>query len=157
MARERLPVTQTDKEKIMLGSPENEFCGNCQANSICGHGLLQQLRPVEPMTDAFSLQANGKDFRVGEYAAVEMADEVLMRLSAFMYLVPLFTMLLVVFLLQLAGIPEGLLIFSAVLALSAGFGFVNVLGKKNGLFPVNITSVARINNEESYYETNSRT
>ena len=145
MARETLLIHQVEANQVYLGNPVQSFCKKCQVNSVCGYGLLQQFRTAgkkAPPATGISVPDAGEVFHNKRFAEVEIGDDTLIRLSAFLYLVPLSFMLMVLGALEVAGIAESLIIPAAFLSLAAGFYFVHYLGKKTGFFPVNVEAVS---------------
>lgn len=98
------------------------------------------------------MSVKGEDFYNRRFAEMEIGDDTLIRLSAFLYLIPLFLMLMVLGALQIAGVPESLIIPAAFLSLAAGFFIVHFMGKKTGLFPVIVEAVSESaeNNQKTF-------
>jgi positive regulator of sigma E activity len=133
MATETLPVTQIDSQEIHLGSPSRTFCTRCSASSACGYGLLQRFAADGKNADLVLprqwLDQNSVSMAQGDQAVVNISDTVLIRLSFFMYLVPLSFMLAVVLLMQFVRISEWMGILLSYVALAAGFAFIYVWGR----------------------------
>ena len=145
MARETLPIHHVETNQVFLGNPVQSFCKKCQVNSVCGHGLLQQFRAAEKNASHMTgipVPLAGEGFYNKRFAEVGIGDDTLMRLSAFLYLVPLSFMLIVLGTLQIVGVAESLIIPAAFFSLVTGFYIVHFFGKKTGLFPVKIEAVS---------------
>jgi positive regulator of sigma E activity len=134
MATETLPVTQIDSQEIHLGSPSRTFCTRCSVSSACGYGLLQRFAVHGKNADLVLprqwLDQDSATMAQGDQAVININDSVLVKLSFFMYLVPLSFMLAVVLLLKFVRTSEWLGILLSFAALAVGFAFLYVWGRK---------------------------
>lgn len=88
----RIVAVETDS--VWVETIRKSTCGACSAQKGCGHGLLNRIRDgqrglVRVLPGAFSLA----DCRVNDEVSISLPDEVILRGSLIVYMLPLVAML----------------------------------------------------------------
>ncbi len=87
-------IVAVDAESLWVETIRQSTCGTCSAQKGCGHGLLNRIRDgqrglVRVLPGAFSLA----ECRVNDEVSISLPDEVILRGSLIVYMLPLVTML----------------------------------------------------------------
>lgn len=87
-------IVAVDADSLWVETIRKSTCGTCSAQKGCGHGLLNRIRDgqrglVRVLPGAFSLA----DCRVNDEVSISLPDEVILRGSLIVYMLPLLAML----------------------------------------------------------------
>ena len=87
-------IVAIDADSLWVETIRKSTCGSCSAQKGCGHGLLNRIRDgqrglVRVLPGAYSLA----DCRIDDEVSISLPDEVVLRGSLIVYMLPLVTML----------------------------------------------------------------
>lgn len=87
-------IVAIDADGLWVETIRKSTCGACSAQKGCGHGLLNRIRDgqrglVRVLPGTFSLT----DCRINDEVSISLPDEVILRGSLVVYMLPLLTML----------------------------------------------------------------
>jgi sigma-E factor negative regulatory protein RseC len=87
-------IVAVDADSLWVETIRKSTCGTCSAQKGCGHGLLNRIRDgqrglVRVLPGPFSLE----DCRVNDEVSISLPDEVILRGSLIVYMLPLLAML----------------------------------------------------------------
>ncbi|MDO8860764.1 SoxR reducing system RseC family protein [Haliea sp. E1-2-M8] len=87
-------IVAIDADSLWVETIRKSTCGTCSAQKGCGHGLLNRIRDgqrglVRVLPGTFPLA----DCRVNDEVSISLPDEVILRGSLIVYMLPLVTML----------------------------------------------------------------
>jgi sigma-E factor negative regulatory protein RseC len=127
MLTEAARVVAVEENSLWVETVRHSVCGKCSANKACGHGLLNRLGDgrrsyLRVSTEKFP---PGK-FQVDDQVSIAIREDLLLRSSFLVYLLPLLSALALAVLgpVLMPQYGDGAAIVGAVLGLAAGFGLV---------------------------------
>ncbi|MEQ9465502.1 MAG: SoxR reducing system RseC family protein [Haliea sp.] len=87
-------IVAIDTDSLWVETIRKSTCGACSAQKGCGHGLLNRIRDgqrglVRVLPGAYALA----DCRIDDEVSISLPDEVVLRGSLIVYMLPLVTML----------------------------------------------------------------
>lgn len=121
----RIVAVETDS--VWVETIRTSTCGACSAQKGCGHGLLNRIRDgqrglVRVLPGPFSLA----DCQINDEVSISLPDEVILRGSLIVYMLPLLTMLVgaVAGSRLLPWAPDPSAVLGAVVGFAAGVALV---------------------------------
>ncbi|WP_251357931.1 SoxR reducing system RseC family protein [Kangiella sp. TOML190] len=130
MLTETGQVVEIKGETAWVQTLGKTSCNSCQVNSSCGTGIISKAFGersfITPMTN--QLKA-----RVGDQVEVGIPEDLVVKSSFLVYLLPLACMMLTAFLSRwlFAALAEPYVIAMALMGLLLGFYGVRLIGQKN--------------------------
>ncbi|MFO7550135.1 MAG: SoxR reducing system RseC family protein [Haliea sp.] len=87
-------IVAIESDSLWVETIRKSTCGACSAQKGCGHGLLNRIRDgqrglVRVLPGTFSLA----DCRINDEVSISLPDEVILRGSLIVYMMPLLAML----------------------------------------------------------------
>ncbi len=87
-------IVAIDADSLWVETIRKSTCGTCAAQKGCGHGLLNRIRDgqrglVRVLPGAYTLA----DCRIDDEVTISLPDEVILRGSLIVYMLPLLSML----------------------------------------------------------------
>lgn len=119
MIEEQGRVVSTEPGAVWVETVRQSTCGSCQARAGCGSALLQKVGIGNRL--GFIRVATERNLQVGDQITIGVPEQAVVMGSLLMYLLPLGLLFVAGLLAQAAGLPEPLVILSAVLGLGGGF------------------------------------
>jgi sigma-E factor negative regulatory protein RseC len=88
-------VVAVEDSTVWVETISQSVCGTCAAQKGCGHGLINQLRDGKTSYLSLSCAAfPGESFKVDDQVSIGIPEQLLLRGSFVVYLLPLLCMLL---------------------------------------------------------------
>lgn len=123
--REQATVVALEDDSVWVETQRQGSCQACAAKKGCGQGLMSQVMPgrehyIRALGEASQLQ----QLTVGDVVSIDVPDDVILKASAVIYLIPLLMLILGMFIgtAVLAGDPGA--IVGGALGLACGAGLV---------------------------------
>ncbi len=113
-------ILAIEPQGLWVETIQRSACGSCQAQKGCGHSLLAKFGAS---ASALWVLLDGRDadqYRVGDEVQIGVPEELIVKGSLLVYLLPLVTMLATTFMAHRQDVSEGLLAIWALAGLLAG-------------------------------------
>ncbi len=121
MLTETARVVAVEENCLWVETVRQSVCGTCAANKGCGHGLLNRIGDGQRNYLCLSSQDfPAGEFRVDDQVSIAIPEELLLRSSFLVYLVPILCTLLVA--VALPAFVFGADDLLAVIGAGLGFG-----------------------------------
>ena len=123
MLTETARVVAVEPGKLWVETIRQSVCGTCSAQKACGHGLLNQIRDGHRnYLQVSSANYSRDEFQIDDQVTIGVPEQLMMRGSAVLYLLPLACMLLLSLALStlLPATPELSSIGGAALGFAVG-------------------------------------
>ena len=135
MLTETARVVAIEPESLWVETIRKSTCGTCAAQKGCGHGLLNRLgdgkRGYVRVLESQQLAA--ADCRVDDQVVIAIPEEIILRGSLIVYMLPLFSMLLVAVIATtiFPANHDGMALAGAFLGLLLGFFAVRLHARRH--------------------------
>lgn len=140
MIKESGRVVSVEKDHLWIQTIRKSACATCSAEKGCGQAVLAKWGQ-EP--GFIRVELDGRDanrYGINDTVTIAIGEDVLLKTSLILYLVPLFALMTGISLGYLAGLTEGLTVLSGVFGLAVGAWLTRYLlsyfGKNQSLEPV---------------------
>lgn len=120
-------VVAVEPESLWVETIRQSTCGSCAARQGCGHGLLNRIADGRSgYVRVLRGDSNSPQCAVDDQVRISIPEQVILRGSVVVYMLPLFCMLAgaALFAYLLPAGPEALSVLGAGLGLVVGFGLV---------------------------------
>lgn len=127
MIEENARVVRVDGEYAWVETGRRGACGSCSAEKGCGTASLGRLFNPGPVQVRAQNRAGARE---GDAVVVGLQDEILVRSSLVVYLLPLVFMLAGAMMAQALAKSEGWVALAGLAGLGAGFAVVALFGRR---------------------------
>lgn len=122
-------VIGLDDDSIWLETIQQSSCSSCSAKSGCGFGLMNEQRKGRRQQLKLDRKPQHQHLQLGDEVVLTLPDHTLVSTVLWVYLLPLFSMLLLAFLADYQGASELVTALFSMLGLALGFAIVAVKSK----------------------------
>lgn len=122
-------VIGLDKDSVWLETIQQSSCNSCSAKSGCGFGLMSEQREGRRQQLRITRKSQYENLRLGDEVTLILPAHTLIQAVLWVYLLPLFSMLLLAFLADYQGASDVMTAVFSMLGLVLGFAIVAIKSK----------------------------
>ena len=87
-------VVAIESQGVWVETMRQSTCGSCAVQKGCGHSLLNRIYPGRSVHVWALLDKNlGKTYQLGDEVSISIPEEIILRGSVIVYMIPLFSMM----------------------------------------------------------------